>query len=219
VTRRIAFYGGSFDPVHDGHVAISRALIKQFSLDEFVFIPAFHAPHKPHRKPTSPFHRYAMLALATNDIADVRVSTMEVELPEKPYTVETLARLTEKYPGDAIFFVMGADSWMEITTWREWEKVLTMSNHIVVTRPGVEIGLGHITGQIRERVTDLRGGVDGVDAAYATDNERKIYISDAVNLDISSTEIRNRIRSDSPDRWAELQQQVAKYIEKYQIYK
>ena len=213
--KRIAFYGGSFDPVHDGHIAVARGLIDQFSLDWFVFIPAFHAPHKSHRTPTSAYHRYAMLCIATNDLNSVSVSTMEIDLPEKPYTVETLTRINEEHPDDSIFFVMGADSWMDITTWREWEKVLTMSNHIVVTRPGVEIGFDHVPEVIRSRIIDLRQ--DGEKRSNA--EEKSVYITDAIQLDVSATEIRERIQTGGPDRFSELPIEVAKYIEKYQIYK
>ena len=155
--KRIAFYGGSFDPVHNGHLLIAQRLSALFDLDEFVFIPAFHAPHKPDRKPTSAYDRYAMLSLATRDEPQIRVSKIEIELPEKPFTVETLDGVKNKiYPDTDIFFVMGADSWMDILTWREWEKVLTMVSHIVVTRPGYEIGFDHVTDEIRERIVDTR---------------------------------------------------------------
>ena len=77
-------------PSINGHVLIAQRLTALFELDEFVFIPAFHAPHKPDRKPTSAYHRYAMLALATKDDPAVTVSQMELEVPERPYTVETL---------------------------------------------------------------------------------------------------------------------------------
>jgi len=214
--RQIAFYGGSFDPVHFGHLLIAEKLLEQFDLDAFVFIPAFHAPHKPHRKPTSPFHRYAMLCLATESTARMRVSLIEIELPERPYSVETLARLNEESPEDEIFFVIGADSWRDIRTWREWEKVLTMSNHIVVTRPGHEITLSHVTPEIQERIVDLR---DGRQYNRAAGDGLKIFISDAVNIDISSSDIRRKIREDAPDWRADLNNKVANYIEKYQIYR
>lgn len=156
-----------------------------------------------------------MLCIATNDLDNVSVSTMEIDLPEKPYTVETLTRINEEHPDDSIFFVMGADSWMDITTWREWEKVLTMSNHIVVTRPGVEIGFDHVPEVIRSRIIDLRQ--DGEKRSNA--EEKSVYITDAIQLDVSATEIRERIQTGGPDRFSELPIEVAKYIEKYQIYK
>jgi nicotinate-nucleotide adenylyltransferase len=213
--NRIAFYGGSFDPPHNGHLSVASALIDLFRLDEFVFIPAFHAPHKKRTKPTAALHRYTMLALATNDDPRIILSTMEIDAPEKPYTVETLGRLTVAMPDSEIFFVIGADSWSEINTWREWEKVLTMTNQIVVTRPGFDIDLGHVTEAIRERIVDLRSG----STANCSHPGGCIYITDAVNLDISATRIRENIRNGDA-RWRnEVPKEVAKYIEKYQIYR
>ena len=229
--KRIAFYGGSFDPVHRGHMAVAEKLAEVFELDEFVFIPAFHAPHKLDRKPTSAFHRYAMLCLATSEKQKVKVSTIELELPEKPFTVETLERLKSQFPEDHIFFVMGADSWQDIQTWREWEKVLLMTNHIIVARPGYEMDFSHVTDEVRKRIVDLREGVSGFKSQGSSrerpetlnlkleTNGERIYITDAVSLDISATDIRNRIRDAASDRQKDVPDEVAKYIEKYQIYK
>jgi nicotinate-nucleotide adenylyltransferase len=213
--KRIAFYGGSFDPLHCGHLTIARELSKQFRLDEFVFIPAFHAPHKKDKKPTSPFHRFAMLALATNDEPKIEISKMELEAPHKPYTHETLSTLKNDLPEAQIFFVMGADSWADITTWREWEKVLTLVNIIVITRPDYEIAFSHVTDEIRRRIVDLRAKSDSELAI----SDSKIYISDAVHIDISATEIRQKIKENAAD-WREcVPAEVAKYIEKYELYR
>ena len=214
--NRIAFYGGSFDPVHIGHLTIARELIEHFCLDEFVFIPAFHAPHKLDRKPTSAFHRFAMLCLATEGFPNIMVSAIELKLPEKPFTVETLARLKADFQDDEIFFVMGADSWQDILTWREWEKVLLMTHHVVVTRPGYAIDFSLVTDEVRNRIVDLRGK----DSPYSLlETKQQIYITDAVNMQISATEIRQNIRAGKPKWQEELSYQVAKYIEKYQIYR
>jgi nicotinate-nucleotide adenylyltransferase len=215
--KRIAFFGGSFDPVHNGHMGIAQRLTSLFDLDEFVFIPAFHAPHKPDRKPTSAYDRYAMLALATRDEPQIRVSKIEIELPEKPFTVETLTALKTKYTDTVIFFVMGADSWVDIRTWREWEKVLTMASHIVVTRPGYEIGFDHVTDKIRERIVDTRN--NGTRDLGPGTVEGRIYITDAVLLDVSATELRKNIKDGVPGWHGQVPAEVAKYIEKYQIYK
>ena len=215
--KRIAFYGGTFDPVHCGHVTIARRLVKLFSLDEFAFLPAFHAPHKPERSPTSAFHRYAMLCLATQDQAQISVSTLELDHGKKRYTVETLPEIIEKYPQDDVFFVMGADSWADIRTWREWEQVLLMSNHIVVTRPGYEITFDHVTDAVRERIIDLRGSTSH---PLSAETGLKIYITNAVVLDVSATDIRDDIREDDKlDREDDVPEEVAKYIEKYELYR
>ena len=211
--KKIAFYGGSFDPIHKGHLKVAQKLVELFELDEFVFIPAFHAPHKKDKKPTSAFQRYAMLCLATKDEAKIGVSKVELDLPNKPYTIETLTKLKTALPKKKIFFVMGADSWAEITTWREWEKVLTVVNIIVVTRPPIQIEFSHVTPDIQARIVDLRGKMN-----FELDDEDKIYITDAVSLGISSTEIRNKIR-EQIDGWRDdVPFEVANYIEKYKVY-
>ncbi|MEK7724071.1 MAG: nicotinate-nucleotide adenylyltransferase [Acidobacteriota bacterium] len=211
--KRIAFYGGSFDPVHNGHIKIAQKLVNLFELDEFVFVPAFHAPHKKDKKPTSAFQRYAMLCLATKDEGKIGVSKVELDLPSKPYTIETLTKLKTALPKQKIFFVMGADSWQEITTWKEWEKVLTVVNIIVVTRPPIGIEFSHVTPEIQERIVDLRGKMN-----FELSDEDKIYITDAVSLDISSTEIRNKIREQTTGWRDNVPFEVANYIEKYKIY-
>jgi nicotinate-nucleotide adenylyltransferase len=195
-----------------------------FALDEFVFIPAFHAPHKKDKRPTSALHRFAMLAVATNDDARVKVSKMELDAPQRPYSVETLTQLKNELPEAAIFFVMGADSWADITTWRDWETVLTIVNIIVVTRPDYEIGFAHVTDEIRERIVDLRDGFfaqeqSGKDDASEIRNPKpEIYITDAVQIDVSATEIRQKIKNGKNDWRRDVPSAVAKYIEKYELY-
>lgn len=205
--KRIAFYGGTFDPPHIGHLTIAEALLAEFELDEFVFLPAFHAPHKLRTKPTSAYDRFAMLCLATADNAKLSVSKLEIDLPQKPYTVETLPRLKDMYPDDRIFFVMGADSWRDILTWREWENVLLMTDIIVVSRPGVDITTDHVSDAVRERITDDK-----------SEAGRSIFFSHGVNIDISATEIRRKIRAEDGSWKADVPPEVANYIEKYQIY-
>ena len=217
--KRIAFYGGSFDPPHIGHLTIARKLSELFVLDEFTFIPAFHAPHKKRKKPTSAFHRFAMLSLATENKSEIKISTLELEAPEKPFTYETQAKLKKDSSDAEIFFVIGADSWAEIDSWREWKKVLTQTNIIVVTRPDYDIGFSHITEEIRKRIISLK---DNQESKSKIQNPKSkiqtIYITDAVNLDVSATEIRRKIRAKEND-WRELvPNEVAKYIEKYELY-
>ena len=213
--KRIAFYGGSFDPIHNGHLTIARELTDLFELDEFWFIPAFRAPHKMDKKVTSPFCRYAMLALATNDEPKIKISTIELNAPEKPYTFETQTKLKNELSEAEIFFVIGADSWTEINTWREWEKVLTLTNIIVVSRPGYEIGFDHIPEKIKSRIVDLRQTIKG---QRTKDEGQSIFITDAVYLDISATEIRRKIQEKESD-WREFTpSEVANYIEKYELY-
>ncbi|MDX6268999.1 MAG: nicotinate-nucleotide adenylyltransferase [Acidobacteriota bacterium] len=220
---RIALYGGTFDPVHDGHVAVARELLKLFALDEVLFIPAHVAPHKRRNvPPASPLHRYAMLALATQGEPRFRVSTVELDAPEKPYTVETIARLKAATPDARFLFVMGADSWEEITTWREWERLLSLVSHVVVTRPGYELSTGHITAEARGRIVDLRQpDAPGDVGAIEVTGEPKIYFTDAVKMEIASSDIRRAVREAGEGQAGSIRvpQPVAEYIKKYRLYR
>ncbi|HEY0098741.1 MAG TPA: nicotinate-nucleotide adenylyltransferase [Pyrinomonadaceae bacterium] len=220
---RIALYGGTFDPVHNGHLAVARELLKLFSLDEVLFIPAHVAPHKRNVPPASAYHRYAMLALATRDEPRFRISTVELDEPRKPYTIETILRLRDA-PGGQLLFVMGADSWEEITTWREWERVLAIVANAVVTRPGYELRTDHVSDAVRERIIDLRGEVNAEDVRAAEmSGEPRIYFTDAVKMDISSSNIRRAVRAAGADEKLEgliqVPQPVAEYIKKYRLYR
>jgi nicotinate-nucleotide adenylyltransferase len=160
-----------------------------------------------------------MLALATQADERLRVSTVELDAPERPYTVDTLARLQDDAgPRARIFFMMGADSWADITTWREWEKLLRLSDHIVVTRPGYELGTGHVTEGVRERIIDLRGaGPETIARALDQSGGAKIYVTDLVLMDVSATAIRSAAREGRPlDRL--VPPPVADYIKKYRLY-
>ena len=218
--RRTAYYGGTFDPIHLGHLTVATRLLDLFELDEFAFLPAYHAPHKPDSKPTSAYHRYAMLCLATEDEPRIKVSQLELETGEKRYTIDTLGQLKKLHAGETLFFVMGADSWADILTWRRWEGVLLSTNHIVVTRPGYEIETGHVTDAARERIVDLRGRRSNDEIAAELKEDDRIYFTDAVNFDVSATEIRDDVRADAVlDRTDDVPVEVAKYIEKYDLYR
>ncbi len=220
--KRIALYGGTFDPVHIGHIAVAQGLLKLFELDEVLFIPAHVAPHKRGAVVSPPLQRYAMLALATQGFEALRISTIELDAPERPYTVETLTRLQSELGQKArLFFVMGADSWAEITTWREWERVLLMTDHIIVTRPGYELGAEHVTPAIRERIVDLRAcAPDEIARRIAESVGPKIYVTDAIFVDVSATGIRKSISEGLDDEWPRLlPQAVADYIRKYGLYR
>ena len=219
--KRIALYGGTFDPVHAGHLSVARKLLELFALDSVLLIPAHVAPHKRKTAVTPPLHRYAMLALATQSDDALRISSIELDAPERPYTVETLARLqAEMGEATRLFFVMGADSWAEITTWREWESLLTMTNHIVVTRPGYELDMSHVTEAVRERIVDARGLEQALIASRVdAESGEKIYVTDAVYMDVSATEIRRSIREGNQVWLSHVPTAVADYIEKYGLYR
>lgn len=218
--KRIAIYGGTFDPVHVGHIEVAKRVSELFEIDELLFVPAQVAPHKLTRPVTPAIHRYSMLVLATQEHEAMRVSTFELEAPNRRYTVDTLTHFRSKLDGSAeLFFVMGADSWSEITSWREWEKLLSLMNHIVVTRPGYEIDFDLVTSSIRSRIVDLRGSQQVADAVKQASGE-KIFFTDVVMLENSATEIRRALREGDFTRLSMLvPRSVANYIRKYELYR
>ncbi|HJX90308.1 MAG TPA: nicotinate-nucleotide adenylyltransferase [Pyrinomonadaceae bacterium] len=212
--RRIALYGGTFDPVHLGHLEVARKVCELFEIEKVLFLPAQVAPHKLGKTVTEPIHRYAMLALATQDEPKLAVSTFEIEAANRRYTVDTVEHFVRTL-GDTsnLFFIMGADSWVEITTWRDWKRLLTMVNHIVVTRPGYGL-TGPV--EVSDRIVDLRSndkqGVPDVQG-------EKIYLTDVVMKDVSATQIRSMASKGRYDELTKLLSiPVVKYIEKYGIY-
>ena len=218
--KRIAIYGGTFDPVHSGHLEIARRVTQLFEIDEFLFVPARVAPHKFEREVSPALHRYAMLALATKAEPRLCISTFELDGPGRQYTVDTLSYFRSQFGESTdFFFVMGADSWAEITTWFEWRRLLTLTNLIVVTRPGYEISSRQVDADSAASVVDLRDAVKGEPRDAIEHGVQKIYITDAVMLDVSATDIRRAAADNSDDLNSLVPGEVAEYIRKYQLYR
>ena len=216
-TRRAAIYGGTFDPVHHGHLTVARSVAQLFALDQLIFVPACTPPHKRGAGISPAYHRFAMLALATEEDASFSVSTIELDEPERPYAVDTVARIQEQIGSDSrLFFIMGADSWAEITTWFEWEKFLRRCDQIVVTRPGYELVEAH-----GAAVSDVRGmSEDDVSVLIEGHTERQAFFTDAAVLDVSATAIRAAARAGDSEKLREsVPETVANYIEKYELYR
>src|SRR6185312_69849 len=188
--KRIALYGGTFDPIHLGHLEVARKVSRLFEIDELWFVLAQQAPHKLTRAVTSGLHRYGMLALATQDEPRFRISTFELEAPGRCYTVDTLAHFKSVWGGAAaIYFVMGADSWLEITSWRDSDRLLKLTNHIVVSRPGYQLGIDHVGAEVAARIVDIRGlGAPRATAMIEQEQGEKIFITDAVMTDVAATD-------------------------------
>ena len=137
---RIGILGGTFDPIHQGHLKLAAAAKAQAGLDRVLFIPAFIPPHKAERRDMTPApYRYRMVEIALRDFPDFEISDIEYVRPDISYTVDTLCELKQKHPRDEFFLILGADSVKEIPSWREPEEILKLASSIVaVPRPGFE---------------------------------------------------------------------------------
>ena len=220
LSERIGIYGGTFDPVHNGHIEIARRVARNFDLDKLLIVPTSRPPHKDHGSISDAYHRYAMAVLATIDDPRLFVSTVELEAPDRPYTFQTVERLRELYGDEAqFFFIMGADSFAELDTWREPERLIASVNIIVAARPGVEISLSHLPDKVRASIVDLRGRTDKAPADVEGGTKQpKIFLTDYVEADISSTEIRRMVGEGRSVKDI-VPPPVLDYIEKYELYR
>jgi nicotinate-nucleotide adenylyltransferase len=166
-----------------------------------------------------------MLALATQEDPAIFISTFELDEPNQRYTVDTLTHFRSKFGESAdLFFIMGADSWSEIPTWRAWQHLMTMVNHIVVTRPGYDLNLDHVTASVAAQVVDLRSADQSslprrLNETFAAGTPG-IFITNAVMIDVSATEIRRAAREERVEVLKKfVPPSVADYIRKYKLYR
>jgi nicotinate-nucleotide adenylyltransferase len=214
---KIGAYGGTFDPIHNAHLEVARAVVRLFSLDQMLLIPAHVPPHKEPGSITGSYHRYAMAVLATMDDPSIEVSALELEAPGRPYTFETVETLRDlNGPNAALFFVMGADSFEDLATWREPARVIAAANLVVITRPGHTVDASHLGNDLRQRIRVL--GKDGVGELDSLAGSGSIFVSDCVDDETSSTEIRRRVRDGEPIEQL-VPDRVAQYIRRYELYR
>ncbi|MFI5125323.1 MAG: nicotinate (nicotinamide) nucleotide adenylyltransferase, partial [Candidatus Acidiferrales bacterium] len=139
-SRSIAIFGGTFDPVHSGHLAVAEATERLFRLDAIYFVPSSRPPHKQREKLAAFSHRYAMVALAAAGHSKFIPSLVEAPpesgAAEAFYSIATVRRYRREYPRDRNYFILGADSFLEITIWKSFEALLDSCDFIIASRPG-----------------------------------------------------------------------------------
>src|SRR5574338_1244348 len=134
---RLGILGGTLDPVHLGHIETALAAREALALDRLLLLPSRFPPHKPQQPSASAFHRFAMAALAVNGMDGFEASDVELRLPGPSYTAETLDRFGRSgLRPSQIFFIIGADAFAEIESWKRYPGVLDLANFVVVSRPG-----------------------------------------------------------------------------------
>jgi nicotinate-nucleotide adenylyltransferase len=133
---RLAIFGGTFDPIHEAHLVLARQAAEHFHLDRVLFVPASRPPHKSGVTHAEYEHRVRMAELACQNDASFEVSRLEENTP-RSYSIDTIEKVRRRLTqGDELFFLIGADAFAEIHTWRRWREVLNAVKFIVVSRPG-----------------------------------------------------------------------------------
>lgn len=199
----IGIMGGTFDPVHLGHLVIAEEVRIQYNLDKVIFVPSGNPPHKEAREISDAEHRYMMTVLATITNPYFTVSRVEIDRPveELTYTIDTIRFFHQYYEGKAkIFFITGADAILEILTWKDYRELLSICSFIAATRPGYCLS----------KLEDTIGAV----CPEALCN---IHVLEIPAVAISSTLIRRRVADGKPIKYL-APENVAQYIVKNRLY-
>ncbi|MGB3304096.1 nicotinate-nucleotide adenylyltransferase [Gordonia sp. (in: high G+C Gram-positive bacteria)] len=205
--RRIGVMGGTFDPIHNGHLVAGSEVLHRFNLDEVIFVPTGrpwqkegdHAPD-PHRQVSAAEHRYLMTVIATASNPQFTVSRVDVDREGVTYTVDTLRDLRRTYPDDDLYFITGADALETILSWHDWEDLFELANFIGVSRPGYELNATHLTEHLATKPADA------------------LQMLEIPALAISSTDCRVRSAAGRPV-WYLVPDGVVQYIAKHGLYR
>jgi nicotinate-nucleotide adenylyltransferase len=215
--ERLGLLGGTFDPIHRGHLDAARAVRDALGLDRVLLVPASVPPHRPSQPRASAFHRFAMAALAVQGDERLEISDVELLAPGPSYTATTLAAFHARgYAPEQLFFVTGADAFAEIATWRHYPALLDAAHFVVVSRPGYDHEeVCRRAPALRSRIVDLRtysNRPTGVPEAPS------VIFLDATTPDVSSTAIRRRLAAgDGIDDM--VSPEVLRHITRHHLYR
>jgi nicotinate-nucleotide adenylyltransferase len=211
---RIGIFGGTFNPVHMGHVRAVEEIREQCSLERVLFIPSYVPPHK--KKLLTPAaHRYAMVNRAIAGNRAFAASDIELTRQGSSYAVDTVAALKEQYRHTAhLYFILGSDAFQEIQTWREYERLFALCNVVVMSRPGSNQAWGReaIPPAIRAAFSS-----DGAAGSFRHSAGTRLHFCAITALDISSSAIRQRLREGRTIKYL-VAEAVERYIQEHQLY-
>jgi nicotinate-nucleotide adenylyltransferase len=189
---RTAVFGGSFNPIHYGHLLLADDLLEILSLDRVLFVPAKHPPHKDPTRLAPPEERLAMVRLATQGHPGFEVSDIELTRPGPSFTVDTLAALAR--PGQMLFLIVGSETFLDLLSWREPRRVAQLARLVIVPRVGSPFDTESNAAQKVLREIGVDGGFSTVDGGRVP--ERGVIVSRAASMPISASELRRRVRED-----------------------
>ena len=190
--EHIGLFGGTFNPIHSGHLEAALVVQRTCALDKVLFVPSFIPPHKESGSIVSAAHRLNMVALAIEGFPGFIASAVEIEARGKSYSILTLQKIKTIYPKALFYFILGIDGFQEIETWKEYRRVLDQCSFIVISRPGYRLEEARkVLGEkYRDRILDI----SETETIRTNQNEMlKIYLLPFDALDVSSTAIRERL--------------------------
>jgi nicotinate-nucleotide adenylyltransferase len=190
-------FGGTFNPIHLGHLKVAEEVIRHLPLDRILFIPSYIPPHKSPGEVVPVRHRLKMVEIACQGHPAFQVSEVEARRPGPSYSIETLIRLKQAYPADRFFFIVGLDAFLEIDTWKDYSQLLQECSFIVVSRPGFGIELSE---KVIEKIKPAHLVVLEPGSFPQPEDlpAGALVLLPAETPDISSTDIRKRLRAGQP---------------------
>ncbi len=211
---KIGILGGTFDPMHRGHTYLARAVSTVLDLNRVLFMVSYLPPHKGKQKITSPFHRYAMVALDVLDEENLYPSQWELDRGKSSYTIETLQYFTSHYPQHQYCFIAGSDSLKEIHLWKDCDTLLKEHCFVFVQRPGAQVNLEElkISGSLRQRIQILCEQ----DQPIIRPGQSLLMTLDAP--DISASSLRKLIASGKRPSSQLISPSVLQYVKKHRLY-
>ena len=200
MSQRVGILGGTFDPVHHGHLVAAEEARYQLDLHRVLFVPAGHPPHKPQQRITPAHHRLRMLERAVASNPHLAISPVDLDRPGPSYTVDTLELLRAEWGSDALlFFIQGADLLNDILTWHQPQRLIQLCHLAVVERSGVDVDL--------ERLEEQLPGLSA-----------RIHWLTMPGLDISSRNLRARVSEGRPISYL-VPRAVELYIQEQRLYR
>ncbi len=216
-SRRVGILGGTFDPVHCGHLDAGAAAQAALGLGEVLVLPSNIPPHRPQPQ-ASAYHRFAMVALAIGGRADWRALDLELREGARSYTSDTLERLhAEGFGATELFFIAGADAFVEIPTWKNYPSLLDLAHFVVVSRPGVPVAELPARLGIACAKASASAKASADKSADGTADKTMVFLIDAVTADVSSTAIR-RCRAQGESIAGMVPPAVERHIEQHALY-
>jgi nicotinate-nucleotide adenylyltransferase len=212
---KIGLFGGTFDPIHWGHLRSAEEVREAFALDRIFFIPAANPPHKKRRPKATAQHRLEMVRLAIAKNPGFALSTVEITRPGKSYSIETLRHFVRKRPSkQTLYFILGFDAFREIGSWKEFEKIFPLCHMIVTSRPGCRdsLSLSEMPVAVRRLFC-----YDRYKKIYRHKSGTKLLFLRITDMAISASEIRNRLMRRKSVRYL-VPLEVERYIKKKSLY-
>ncbi len=198
--HRLGIMGGTFDPIHYGHLVTAEIARFEYNLEKVIFVTAGNPPHKKDKYVTDAIHRHYMTVLATVTNRHFQASSVEIERKGYTHTIDTIRYFKGLYGSNyEFYFITGADAVMEILAWKDAEQLVKLCEFIAATRPGYHISV------VNDAIENIR------------DNYGKVHFVEVPSLAISSTDIRNRVRTGKPIKYL-LPESVESYIKKFGLY-